>query len=95
MDIIQFCRTYGENATRELLDIIFIRKIGTLSAEEWRQFCIKHGIIKRTTKKMIVSNNYFRLPHQYQIRLCNGLSKEVLYLCTNDEDIDLWRGLLA
>jgi hypothetical protein len=99
MDLNQFNRTYGSLATEELLDHIIISQ----SKTDWRAYCLKHTIIKRTTKT--VRDNFFngkedygnyqgryqQLPEPkqyYHLTLLNGKGSHIFYLKFYQEEVE-------
>jgi hypothetical protein len=101
MDLNQFNQTYGSLATEELLDHIIIGDFKT----DWRAFCLKHAIIKRTTKTV---NNHFtkdkdyygdyqgryqQLPEPkqyYYLNLTNGKGSHIFYLKFYQEELNTY-----
>lgn len=106
MDITQFIETYGKPALKDLLNIFIIRN-PSYHSPEWRMFCIRHGIIKHTTKTVTAyqKSRTVNIIYKYvegrltsvgrewitNIRLVNGAKREIFTLRYTDQQLEEWR----
>lgn len=79
MDLKAFTTKYGTQATEELLDIALIKQFNYTN-NDWRMFCIRHGIIKQSTKIIQIRCAYRNSGGEYNITLANGRGEWVLYV---------------
>lgn len=81
MDLIEFNQTYGKRATEELLDILLIKQY-KMNMGDWRMFCLRHNIIKKTTLTVIdrYPTKYQEYNQTHYVTLKNGRGVDVLRL---------------
>ena len=93
MDLTETKEKYGSQCVNELLDTVYITKLENVKHGDWRMFCVRHGIIKQTTKTVnrYYPYGYYEYDQKWKIMLRNGASRTVLYLEFTNADVEAYR----
>lgn len=90
MELKQFAEKYGNQATEELLGIALIKNF-KLTSSDWRMFCIRHSIIKQSTKIIQIRSAYKTTYGTYDIILANGRGEWILNISFHTGHIREWQ----
>jgi hypothetical protein len=93
VDLNQFKTQYGTHAVAEMLDVVYITTLNKMTEADWRMYCVRHGIIKQTTKtvRRNYPYGYYAYDKTWKIALRNGASRQVLYLEFTNDDVEAYR----